>query len=614
MKEPFDGLIKDRTSLVSIEPTALSKNSTTVILKNKTIDKDTDDLRGTYLGDVFKALPHGIINKTETGIGATTLELKAPRNSIIVQPLKVTASSKAMKHRAFYVGSTTVFHKNRASKEDIQNYLSDSTRYPKKFVVVADSFPRLLKEIGETAYSEYFLLIDEVNSFQNDSTFRSSMEKCIDYYKKFDKDKRALTTATMMAFSDPDILSEPETIFKYELREEKQLTVILTDEIEGLCYDEVLKIVVKTSDKILIAYNDVSGCHNIAENLIKNTPSLSKDIAILCGNTQDNRKKVGKDIFHELNSDVLPKKVNFITSAYFSGFDLKDKYHLIMLSNSKLEYSRLSVKNVIQISGRCRDKDGLLSNRLICKLPSKISIVEEFTVQELLDGAEAELIAIQCVESNFEKFPVFASRLVSLRQNLTKSYGNEFFKYIRRNIFQVYVKSFFNIDDAIESTKTKNLYNDINSLKDELTKFGFNTKLKGVLSPSRLTNYKLKVSSNKEIADKAIKNIGSGIPVEVLLDGNKSGTLTYDIYMLYINYRLLLEKDSILSSINDSFKTSKTKSVIRKASDAPNLLRFKKLDAAFDFFCKKDSDPYKRQVLHHFPIGSVFTRDEKLIA
>jgi hypothetical protein len=47
---------------------------------NQTRDKEIEKLIGTYLGNVFNALPQGIINKTETGIGANALELNAPRN------------------------------------------------------------------------------------------------------------------------------------------------------------------------------------------------------------------------------------------------------------------------------------------------------------------------------------------------------------------------------------------------------------------------------------------------------------------------------------------------------------------------------------------------------
>jgi len=139
MKEFLNDLVLDRTSLVSIEhtyPSDPSKNSTTVILKNETLDKVTGKLRGTYLGDVLKELPHGIINKTETGIGATTLELKSKRNSIIVENLKVTASSKAKHHGAFYVGSPTDDFPNAGDVEDLKDYISDVSVEFKKIIVV----------------------------------------------------------------------------------------------------------------------------------------------------------------------------------------------------------------------------------------------------------------------------------------------------------------------------------------------------------------------------------------------------------------------------------------------------------------------------------------------
>ena len=40
------------------------------------------------LSDVFETTPYGLIKKNRTGVGATTLELKCPRNSIIVVPTK----------------------------------------------------------------------------------------------------------------------------------------------------------------------------------------------------------------------------------------------------------------------------------------------------------------------------------------------------------------------------------------------------------------------------------------------------------------------------------------------------------------------------------------------
>jgi hypothetical protein len=43
--------------------------------------------KGQYLSDVWKAIPSNIILfKTLTGIGATSLEITAERNSIIIEP------------------------------------------------------------------------------------------------------------------------------------------------------------------------------------------------------------------------------------------------------------------------------------------------------------------------------------------------------------------------------------------------------------------------------------------------------------------------------------------------------------------------------------------------
>ena len=60
-------------------------NRTKLILKN-TVEDGTP----TKLGHAIDYLPHGIIDKTVTGLGGTTLELDCKRNSIIVEPLKFT--------------------------------------------------------------------------------------------------------------------------------------------------------------------------------------------------------------------------------------------------------------------------------------------------------------------------------------------------------------------------------------------------------------------------------------------------------------------------------------------------------------------------------------------
>ena len=48
------------------------------------------------LSSIFFTAPRGVIKKNRTGVGATTLEINSPRNSIIVVPTKALAKTKAL--------------------------------------------------------------------------------------------------------------------------------------------------------------------------------------------------------------------------------------------------------------------------------------------------------------------------------------------------------------------------------------------------------------------------------------------------------------------------------------------------------------------------------------
>ena len=136
-----------------------------------------------HLSDVLFQLPAGFVYKEETGMGATTLEIFAERNSIIVEPIKITASSKAFKHNCLYVGSSTKYHDKRSPTEaEINAYANDPSIKYKKIIVVADSLPKVLEAIENSVYNDFFLVLAEIDSFQLDSNYRKSMAECIDFY------------------------------------------------------------------------------------------------------------------------------------------------------------------------------------------------------------------------------------------------------------------------------------------------------------------------------------------------------------------------------------------------------------------------------------------------
>jgi len=282
-----------------------------------------------------------------------------------------------------------------------------------------------------------------------------------------------------------------------------------------------------------------------------------------------------------------------------------------MLTSDEAEYSRLSAKNVIQISGRCRDKEGLLSNMLICKISDRSKVTVDFTVNQLLEGAEGELASIKCIESNFEMFPALKSSVVLMKKKLSKNDGIQLFKFIRCDVSGKYVKSYFNIDATIESYNTQKIHQNIETLVIELESSGFEVSRLGILTVSKLKDFK-EIPNNKEIADIAIATIEKhSYLIGAMVDGNSSSSLDLNIYRLYVSYKLVITKESLLNAFKECFSSLKTKSSTHLHVKNPNLSRFNRLPDAIRFFCLDEKDLFKRNVMHHFPLGALLTKEVK---
>jgi hypothetical protein len=430
------------------------------------------------LSHVFHYLPSGLVHKEETGMGATTLELKCKRNSIIVEPIKITASSKAYKHsrssskRVLYVGSETSFHPQKISKSAIERYAHDPKIKFKKIIVVADSLYRVIDAIGENVFEDYFLLIDEADSFQMDSTFRRSMEECFSYYKKFEAHNRCLLSSTLLDFSDPDLVDEPKTVIKYNQPFIREIDVIFNagKNLLGAAIERIRNIhTEKSKDKILIAYNSVSGCFDIAEHLVKEKITTRNKISILC--SQNSKSKVNV-YFKELESDKLPNQINFITSAYFTGFDLNEPYHLIAISENKRVIHSLSDKRLKQIAGRCRKK--LFSETIIHDLVPLNSKIVEVTKEELIEAANIQLDSLKCIEKQYNKSRILKQIYFQVTDTLINSLEKNDSQFVRinSNTNQAEI-SYLNIDATLELNRTRfSLYTNYNSLFNKLKEDG----------------------------------------------------------------------------------------------------------------------------------------------
>src|SRR5699024_2364391 len=119
------------------------------------------------------------------------------------------------KNKYCYVGSPIGEISQSPNTRDIQSYIKDTDMPYKKFLVVADSLPKLIKAIGEHIYQDYFLMIDEIDTYQDDSTFRPALSDAIDYYFRFNPYHRCLVSATIKEFSHPNVQQEPVIELEY---------------------------------------------------------------------------------------------------------------------------------------------------------------------------------------------------------------------------------------------------------------------------------------------------------------------------------------------------------------------------------------------------------------
>ena len=557
-----------------------------------------------YLADIFQETPAGFFYKDETGMGATTLELNAKRNSIIVEPIKITASSKAYKHNALYVGSPTKYHTQKApNKLKIKKYTSDSSIQHKKIVVVADSLPKVIDAIGPDVFKDYFLLVDEIDSFQLDSTYRKSMELVLDIYKMFKSGNKALLSATKIDFTDPILCKEPVTSVKFTKPKSRDISVVTTDHsnLHGVVIDQ-LKDILNTfpDDKIFIAYNSVKGSLDLCEHLVKDGIAKKEEVRLLCSQAS---ASVADKYFQELDSEELPVKVNFFTSAYFTGFDLQEKYHLVSISGTRRPSLALSERRLKQIAGRSRL--GLLSETVIHDF-KPLDEKEKVTKEQLLEAAEHQADALRCSKKQYSKSPVLMHILENFTTKVLNFLEEKRLRFIREDFEGNIVCSFLNIDANLEAQRVrKELYQSHDALTKELKASGNSVQQLLKHSTTSVTKSSLSVTDKNNQVLHALSLIQDSTKATELKDHLKYSKLTalekniLNEYQRIYNY---VDKDKMLKLIQDSL------------IDRNDARKFKTLMHSAEFHIRSSGDMVVDLMDRHFPIqpGGKALNKEKL--
>lgn len=557
------------------------------------------------LSDFIDKMPHGIVDKKVTGIGATTLEIESERNSIIVLPTRILAYGKAIKHpKTLYVGGAFK-GRNSPTFEEINKYLGDENIKYKKILVVADSLEKLLTEHFELF--SYFLMVDEIDILQSDSNYRPNLGKVMDIYFKFSPKDRCLVTATMNDFSNPDLKFECRFDMSWCFQVRRKIRLIHDNNIDG-CVIETIKN--HPQEKIFIAYNSISHILNIISCLDE---SLKGECSILC--SSQSKVEAGNYYSEELNDNKLPKRITFATCCYFTGIDIEDSYHLITVSNIKRSYAALSVNRMNQIYGRCRTGYGILSDTIIYNSLDlketfeyynsypKYLIKKATKVIELLDTANS--IEAKDVEL-MDLFSIIKEAIQS--KTVEKSYG-ESVELVRKNINNKYIPAYLNIDYLAEKKKMYlELYSNPEKLKEALIKQGHKVIL--CSQDTKKTEQQIEVEEDSKDIKSRLQHKSYEKVIDAILKWSSSDSLEF--HLNYIGNEWNKLEKGLLLRFKELYRYADIGSTLKCIAEleGKNSKAYKVMHNAFIYWALDDKHPFKADINMSFKKGEKYSPED----
>lgn len=292
-------------------------------MKNREI-KIQKDQNGKipYLTELLPEIPtNTILYKTLTGLGATYGELKAQRNSIIIEPNKPVISGKCSdpKHRednllGVFEGVYT---------DDIIEYLEKSTAKKKFFKILTtpESFSKVQEAFEEMEIDirfNCFLLFDECHKIVKDFNYRADISLPMDCF--FQCANKALVSATPIEFTDP------------RFEQQQFQTITITPE-----FDHIQELNLYTTNNLLQSVKQVFEQWNDTETprfiFCNSTDTiyalitqlgLLDESAVFCS---DKSVKKLKELKFQNASDTWEpqwmRRYNWLTSRFYNAVDIE---------------------------------------------------------------------------------------------------------------------------------------------------------------------------------------------------------------------------------------------------------------------------------------------------
>lgn len=330
---------------------------------NDYIKLETREIRiseDEHLTDVFErekydfdAIPTNcILDKTLPGLGATYSEIKAPRNSIIIEPNVPVIMGKTESNNSLL----GIYESIKEAK--IKNYLLNNGVQHKKILCTPEAYLRV-KRIAESndidLYENYFCLYDECEKITQDIDYREQISLPMNDF--FLYQNKAFVSATPLQLRNPEFEEQNFYILKISplYPYKKKINLITTNSYEN----SVIELLegLKDSPCVCIFMNSTNGINKLINRL--NEQDIT-DYKAFCSKKSEIKFKT-RNIHQSFEDLDLPlAKYNFFTSRFFSAVDIYTSVSpdiIILTDLFEAKHSRIDPHtNAIQIYGRFRTK------------------------------------------------------------------------------------------------------------------------------------------------------------------------------------------------------------------------------------------------------------------
>lgn len=352
--------------------------------------KQTRISKGQHLSDVCTIESNTILCKTLTGLGATYSEIKANRDSIIVEPNQpaIVGKCKSKVHKNDNLFGVM----QKVTTADVVDYLERTIAEKKhiKILSTPESFYKVkeaFEELDENPYVRCFMLLDECQKYVQDNDYREDITLPIEDFFRFDN--KAMVSATPILPSDPRFKEQGFSLVQilpdYEYR--KEISIVHTNNVL-----EALKITIPQIQKAQTEPRSICFFINSTDMIYQLIQKLGivEESAVFCATKSvDKLKRKGFKNAYENWDKSKMKQYNFFTSRFYTALDieLKEKPDVVFVTEPYFsEYTAIDpITDVVQSIGRFRN--GTSSHTHIVNTHSGFPIRTKEGIREYLNAS-----------------------------------------------------------------------------------------------------------------------------------------------------------------------------------------------------------------------------------